>query len=80
MDERRGPGGTRRLRGGVDRRALDAAARAYLSGQDWRQELQRPVDDFESGIDHLVAQRAVEIQEQRDEQLARRIAKVLAGQ
>lgn len=77
MDELDGPGGPWRLRGGVaGRERLDAAARAYLAGQDWRAELKRPSDDFESGIDYLVAQRAIELEEQRDENLAARISRI----
>lgn len=80
MDEHRAARGRGGPGGGIARRGqLDAAAHAYLAGQDHLRVLKLDEDSFEAIVEQQVRQRAHEIREDQQRELALRIAHVLAG-
>lgn len=58
---------------------LEVAAHARLLGEDWRAVLQRPDDDVDAVVSDAVLQRAIELQEERDRNLARRLSNAING-
>lgn len=74
---RRRPGFQRWVAGRPE--LIEVAAHARLLGEDWRSTLDAVTDDVDRVIADAVLQRAVELQEQRDRNLAIRIANALSG-
>lgn len=58
---------------------IEVAAHARLLGEDWRAVLQRPADDVDAVMSDAVLQRAIELQEARDRNLAIRISNATSG-
>lgn len=73
--------GAREARGGssgeIDGSVVDVAAHARNLGEDWRQALDDH-DEIDALVDHIVMQRALDLQAERDERLAVMIANNLA--